>query len=97
MTHLSASLRMAPAAAAAFLAAAVACGAQAAGSAAPSASPAVGPTASSRMTSKCAAMSGDEKSACERDIRADAQAHPAHSHSKKAHAKPASHAASATS
>lgn len=71
------------------------CGARAAQATTPLPSASVGPTASSRITTKCAAMSGDEKSACQHDIRADAQR--AHAHANKRHAKSTGHAASATS
>jgi len=70
-------------------------GARAAQATAPSASAPVGPTASARIKTKCAAMSGDEKSACERDIRSDAQR--AHAHTNKRHARSTGHAASAAS
>jgi len=34
-----------------------------------------GPTADSRIASKCKEMTGDERAACERDIKADAKKH----------------------
>jgi len=96
MTDLSFSLRIGRAAAVAIVAGAVSCVAPAAPSST-SASPSVGATANSRIATKCDAMSGDEKSACERDIRADAQSHKARAHGKKSHAKAAAHAASSSS
>jgi hypothetical protein len=39
------------------------------------ASPPQSPTADSRIASKCKETTGDERAACERDIRADAKKH----------------------
>ena len=93
MSNRSFRARTAHAAAALALGATLPCAAAAASPAAEGASAPVGPTASARIATKCKAMSGDEKAACERDIRADAR----HAHSKKTHAKSSARAASATS
>ena len=51
-----------------------------------------GPTADSRIASKCKEMTGDERAACERDIKADAKKH----HQSSSHATMQAPAASAS-
>jgi hypothetical protein len=61
----------------------------AAGPPAPAASQPTGPTVGADIASECAPMSGDERTACQRDIRHAAQTRRSHP------AKPATSAASA--
>jgi hypothetical protein len=57
---------------------------------APAASQPSGPTVGADIKSQCAAMSGDERTACERDIRSAAKTRRSHHHHATAPATAAS-------